>query len=296
MSWRSAIAAAIALMFAAISAPAAAAPALWVARHGDSEVWLFGTMHALTPDARWRTAAYDRAYERAQTVWFEADLDGADPATLQALLARYGVDPDRTLSQKLGPRELAALKPILKEGHTSITAVDHMRPWVAALMLSMQPMLAKGAQVEAGVDLNVTHDAKAGAKHVKVFETLEEQVAMFAGLSEPAEVAYLADVLGGGERPKLALRRPEPSLEKAWLSGDLARLGPGLTGAIAKDNPEFYDALIRRRNQSWADILTRELRQAPGVELVNVGALHMVGRDGLPALLKARGFQVERVQ
>jgi uncharacterized protein YbaP (TraB family) len=281
MSWRSAIAAAIALVIAAWSPPAAAAPALWVARDGDSEVWLFGTMHALTPEARWRTPAYDRAYARAGTVWFEADLDGADPQTLKSLMARYGVDPDRTLSQKLGPRELAALKPVLAQGHTSLTAVDHMRPWVAALMLSMQPVLAKGARVESGADITVTRDAKAEAKHVKVFETLEEQVAMFAGLSEPAEVAYLADVLGGPERSRLALRRPEPSLEKAWLSGDLARLGPGLTGAIARDNPEFYDALIRRRNHNWADMLTREMRQGSGVELVNVGALHMAQVAGV---------------
>ena len=62
------------------------------------------------------------------------------------------------------------------------------------------------------------------------------------------------------------------------------------------ENPALYDALLKRRNLAWADTLTREMADHPGVELVNVGALHMVGDDGLPALLKARGYLVERVQ
>lgn len=292
MGWRSAIAGAIAWL--CVAAPAVAAPAMWVARDADSTVYLFGTMHALSPGAAWRTPLYDRAYEQAGTVWFEADLDGADPDTMRRLLARYGVDPDRTLDQKLGPRELAALQPILAEGHTSLGAVGHLRPWVAALMLSMQPMLAQGASVEGGADLTLTHDAKGAAKTVRTFETLEQQVAMFAGLSEPAEVAYLSDVLAE-QTPRFALRRPEP-LEKAWIAGDLARLGPQLAGAMKHDNPELYDALIRRRNLAWASALDHEMRTTGGVEMVNVGALHMVGPEGLPALLKARGYRVERLQ
>jgi uncharacterized protein YbaP (TraB family) len=62
------------------------------------------------------------------------------------------------------------------------------------------------------------------------------------------------------------------------------------------ENPGLYDALLKRRNVAWADALTRELDQGSGVELVNVGALHLVGDDGLPALLQARGFKVERLQ
>ena len=293
--WRVVWTAAVALFAALAPAAASASPALWVARSAGAEIYLFGTMHALTPQARWRTPTYDAAYAKAATVWFEADLDGADPATIEHLMARYGVDPDRTLSQKLSPHDLAGLKPILARGRTSLSRVDHLRPWAAALMLSMQPMLAKGVQVQSGADATITHAAKAETKRVRVFETLEDQVRIFAGLSERAEVGYLADVIAerAGRHSKTV--RHEPSLEEAWLAGDQTRLGPGVAAVMAKDSPEFYDRLIRRRNRSWADVLTREMASG-GTELVNVGALHMVGAEGLPALMKARGFEVTRLQ
>ena len=85
------------------------------------------------------------------------------------------------------------------------------------------------------------------------------------------------------------------SLEQAWVQGDLATLGAGLVGELRADNPAFYEALLKRRNLAWADTLADRMA-GESVELVNVGALHMVGPDGLPALLQARGFQVTRVQ
>ena len=96
-------------------------------------------------------------------------------------------------------------------------------------------------------------------------------------------------------RRDLSLDPGASSLEGQWLAGDLARLGPGLVGEMARDNPGLYDALLKRRNLAWADRLSTEMAGAH-VELVNVGALHMVGPDGLPALLAARGFKVERIQ
>ena len=63
----------------------------------------------------------------------------------------------------------------------------------------------------------------------------------------------------------------------------------------ARAAPALYDALLKRRNEAWAEALAAEMDK-PGVELVAVGALHMAGADGLPALMAARGFQVRRVQ
>ena len=174
-----------------------------------------------------------------------------------------------------------------------------MRPWAAALMLSMQPVLAKGASVESGADLTVTREARAGTKRIKTFETLEDQTRVFAGLSEPVEVQYLSEVIherAAPARPELA--PSAGSLEQAWLAGDLAKLGPALVGDLSRENPGLYDALLKRRNLAWADTLAHEFADDGGAtELVNVGALHIaMGDDGLPALMKARGFKVERVQ
>lgn len=273
----------------AVGTAAVAAPALWVVRDGDSEIYLFGALHALTPGAAWRTPAYDAAYARAETVWFEAELDDATPARITSLVDRYGIDPQRALSAKLPAPTRRAL-----ERQTDLARIEHLRPWAAALMLAMQPPRHRPgpATVEHGVDVTMTRVVVREAKTLQAFETLEDQARMFAALPEPAEVRYLSDVVAARTpRLRLNLRRGE-SLERAWLAGDLRRLAPDL---LRKDNPALYEALLKRRNLAWADRLTQAMAGS-GVALVNVGALHMLGDDGLPALMRARGYEVRRVQ
>ena len=262
---------------------------MWRVSDRDSQIYLFGTLHALKPAVRWRTPLYDRVLAQATTVWFEADLESGDPDTIRLLIQRYGSDPDTPLSRKLPATDVDELS-----RQTDLARIDHLRPWAAALMLSVQPALARGATAEKGADLTITRAARSNAKRVRTFETLEDQARMFASLPRGSEVHYLANVIherSRGSRPRSPFQ--PASLEAAWLAG---RLGAGEIAAMKSDNVDLYEALLKRRNLAWADTLTAELASGAGVELVNVGALHMVGDDGLPALLKARGFTVERVQ
>jgi uncharacterized protein len=281
--------AAIALgLFAAL--PAAAAPAMWKVADGDSEIYLFGTMHALPPGLSWRTPAYDAAYEAAGAVWFEADVDGLDPAELGGLLAQYGVDPARKLSDRLDRVDVTRLRRRLAGTPLSMDRAQRLRPWAVALAIETLPLGQRGYEVEAGADLVVTRAAKAEAKPVRTFETVADQVRMFAGLPPAAEVQYLSDVLGA----RRGIGGPE-ALERAWLTGDVAALDQGLVSPMKADRPALYDMLLKRRNAAWAETLSQEMAGA-GVSLVNVGALHMLGEDGLPAMMLARGFTVTRVQ
>lgn len=289
---RAAALAAIGALAALMTATAAqAAPAMWVVRDGDSEIFLFGTMHALKPGADWRTPAYEAAYRKAEAVWFEAVVDPVDPAFLQDLIQRYGIDRERPLSRRLSARQLKELRAVLAQGTLTLETIDHLRPWAAALALSMQPVRGGGASVEAGADVAVTRQARQAEKPIRAFETMEDQVQMFAGLPQDVELQYLVDVID--ERRGRGVRKG--SLADAWIQGDVARLGQGVVAELQSESPVFYDALLKRRNHAWAEALDTQMA-GQGVQLVNVGALHLLGADGLPALMKARGYHVERVQ
>jgi uncharacterized protein YbaP (TraB family) len=263
---------------------------MWEVRDKDTCIYLFGSMHVLQPTVKWRTRAFDRAYARADKVWFETRVD-ADPAEIKAMVDRYGVDQDRSLTEKLPPRTVAALKAALERDGASLDRVERLRPWAAAMMLSVLPMTQRGASLQAGADAAVTRQARAAEKPIAAFETVEEQMQLFANLPEAVEVQYLDDVA----TETLSPPRNGVALQSAWLGGKMNRLGPLVVDGMRRDRPALYDALLKRRNAAWAVTLTEEMAK-PGVQLVTVGALHMAGDDGLPALMKARGFKVRRVQ
>jgi uncharacterized protein YbaP (TraB family) len=270
---------------------ASAAPAMWEVRDKDSVVYLFGSMHVLAPNVRWRTRAFDHAYAVADRVWFETRAD-AGPDRIRALVDRYGVDPERSLTEKLSPTALATLRPVLDRSGVALERVERLRPWAAAMMLSVAPMTRAGGQVESGVDVATTQRARIADKPIETFETLEQQLRIFADLPEQAELTYLDDVA----REQLSPPRDGVVLERAWLKGDIQRLNSKLVDPMKAGRPALYDALLLRRNLAWADRLDAVMRQGHGTDLVVVGALHMAGNEGLPALMKARGYTVRRIQ
>jgi uncharacterized protein len=78
----------------------------------------------------------------------------------------------------------------------------------------------------------------------------------------------------------------------AWRAGDVAGLEKFL-GKGMKEYPELYRPLTVDRNRRWLARLETMLNEQRDY-LVIVGALHLVGKDGVLDLLEKKGYKIEQ--
>ena len=267
-------------------------PALFVVRDADSVLYLFGTVHVRRPGSDWGGPVAQAALAESDEVWTEIDIDPDAAARSQAIILRLGMAPtDQPLSSRLSDAENLRLNAVLARLRVPRAMVEPMQPWFAGITLSVIPMVQAGFDPDAGVDQMIDAAAEAVGKRMRSFETLEQQLNFMAGLSAEAQREMLLDAIDHGDKGAAEL----DEMSDAWESGDLATLEALVVEETRKNYPELYGVLIRGRNDAWMQVLTRELDGA-GVDFIAVGAGHIVGRDGLVAQFRARGFEVERVE
>ncbi len=266
-------------------------PALWVARDVDTTVYLFGTVHILPPEVEWRTPTIDAAFDEAAVVLFEADVSSPlVQAKMIALMPELGMyDEGRTLSQALGPDKLAQVGEAAEQLGAPMTALEPMRPWLAAISIESQSVMARGYDPQSGVETVLGDAAEQAGKQLRYFETAEQQLRFFAELPEAEQVNFLV------ETAKTVVEEPEAidELVGAWAVGDVAKLEALVYDDASMGSDAVIEALLRNRNRDWTGQLRALMDAEPGVFFVAVGAAHLIGEDGVPTLLRDAGVSVE---
>ena len=79
-------------------------------------------------------------------------------------------------------------------------------------------------------------------------------------------------------------------LVAVWRHGDIDYLEKSML-ADMQEFPELYDALVVNRNQNWTQQIEALLDDDQDY-LISVGALHLIGKDGLHTLLRERGQEL----
>ena len=226
-----------------------------------------------------------RALNEADVLALE--IDPADPQAQQLPAAFPQVDVTPALQRRLDD---ALQKACLPAG-----ALQGLPPIMQALLLTVLQARWEGLEPAYAQEQALAAAARARQQPVRSLETVAEQLrALDVGQGAKAQAA-IEQALDQLDAPstRAGLRK----LAQSWEEGDLQTLQGYAQWCACADTAEDRAAL-RRLNDDRNPVLARRiaaLHQGGQRVFAAVGALHMIGPRGLPRLLAARGFKVERV-
>jgi uncharacterized protein YbaP (TraB family) len=262
-----------------------AEPALWeVDGPEGARGYLFGTIHALDENVEWRSEAFDRAFAAADTLVVEAAGIADADATARIWRQLALTAGQRPLTQRVPREDADELRAALEKANLSETDFANVESWAAALALASALREEDGE----GIDLELLRQAR--DKRIAELEGVAGQLAIFDRLPPADQAALLASVA------KSAVDDPggERRLARLWRTGDTEAIAAETQRGMLADG-ELREALLVGRNRAWTDRIERLLRSGAR-PFVAVGAAHLAGPDGLPAMLASKGYRVRRVQ
>jgi uncharacterized protein YbaP (TraB family) len=266
-----------------------AKPALWKMSDADTTIWLFGSVHLLSPDIRWFEGPIARAFVKSDELVVETELS-ADATTSRMLLERAFDRNGKPLRTELTPTQRVAYDRQLKAYGLNPVTFDQFKPWFAATSLTSIAYRKLGYASESGVEMVLFREARRVKKPIVSLESLEEQVALLDSFARPVQLRMLAstiDELDEGSEHATALI-------DAWRTGDDSALAREMNDSI-DELPELRAVLLDKRNDRFADWIARRMAK-PGTVFVAVGAGHFGGKHNVRELLEAKGFKIKRVQ
>ncbi len=267
-------------------------PALFVVRDADSTLYIYGTVHVRPTGADWADDDVRAALAESQEIWTEVVMTPETEAQSQRLAMQYGSAPaGRPLSSWLSAEENTRLNALTTRLGIPTGALEQLQPWLASLTLSIIPILQAGYSPTSGVDRQIDAFGDANGKTMRGFETVEQQLGFFAGMSEDLQRQFLVETINETEDGVAMIN----AMTSAWERGDLESLEAAVINDTRTEYPELYNVIFVQRNNAWMEVLVQEMNGA-GVDFVAVGAGHLLGEDGLVEQFRARGYTVERVE
>lgn len=271
------------------SASAHAQTSLYEVSKGDQKVYLGGTIHLLRSSDYPLPAEYDHAYQHADVLVLETNLDNAaTPEFGQKMAKVFMYSGGKTLVEDLQPALWQELKAFSAARQYPIAQMSAFKAMFVSLSLSVVEMQRLGFGVAEGVDMVFLQKAKADKKPVLELESGDEVLKQLALLSDMDANSVIKSTLRD-------LHKMDAVLEKAvgyWRRGELEKLDREMSADMRREAPEVYQHLLVARNQAWLPKIEQFFATAD-VELVLVGSLHLSSKDGLLAQLEERGYQVK---
>jgi len=259
---------------------------VWSVKGKRNTVYLAGSVHALPEDHGGLSRQLETAYQAADAIIMEVDLDDLNPLEAVQFVAEKGtLPPSQSLEDVVGASRYSKIIERAESIDVPEPALARLEPWAAAMVLTQFALMKSGFDPELGIDMQVTARAKEDGKPIDGLETVVDQLGIFDARSLSEQTKFLVDAADDVPKMHDDLER----LIAAWRTGDLDALEREFNKERSQA-PALYDQLLGQRNRKWLPKIEALLDDDKDY-LVLVGTLHYVGHDGLLELLARDGHK-----
>jgi len=262
---------------------------LWKATGPEGGVvYLLGSVHVLPEDAYPLPEIINKSFDAASTVVFEVKLPDMEKAGPR-LFAKGSLLPGENLYDVISPETKKELMLYLEGAGISPDIFEPMRPWMAALSLTALELVKLGYSSDSGIDVVLGKRAAEAGKEIIGLETVDQQIDLFSNLDERESESFLRYTI----RDLKTLTQQLDEVIGAWKTGDVEKL-VALLGEAFSTEPEVFKRFVTDRNERWMPQIL-PLFEEGKTSMVVVGALHLVGKDGVLEKLRSAGYRVEQL-
>ncbi len=260
--------------------------------------YLFGTIHSTDDDALATVRRAVKAIPDAKVVVTElgGPIDAMEKAKIGAEMLARALDHDHDTFVEVPAEDRADIEKMLGERGYPIKFLHHLKLWFLAILTAAPECEAKREALDLPeVDQSLAERAKAAGVKVVALETPQEQLDTVASIKPEVAAALLA----------VAAREPAMTddiyatllkLYRESRPAEILAVGDAVDGISASERAAedaFTRLLLVERNAIMAERLTPLLKD--GGVFVAVGALHLIGKDGLVERLRGLGYTVTKV-
>jgi uncharacterized protein YbaP (TraB family) len=257
--------------------------------------YLFGTMHVGLPSFYPLEPRIVNAVKGASTLALEIDPAAPAAEMAQAMVRQGMIQPGGAGYERMAPARRARLDAALQQAGIDTETARVLNPAMLAALISLSQYQKLGYRSDLSADAWLAQLARQGTTRVVALETVDSQLGEFKKMTSAQQWNFLdesLDNLASGEELDEAR-----GLVDAWANADRAALDALARRAEEDDSVSgifMREVLLDGRNGALADKLAVLLKKEEKT-VAAIGLLHLLGKRGVPALLQAKGYRVERV-
>lgn len=267
-------------------------PLLWKVSDSDNAVYLLGSFHMLRPADYPLAQDVEGAFADAESLVFELSPEEMGPALSTQMLQAALRSDGKSLRDDLDAATWTKLEAYAGRNGMPMANLAALKPWFVGLTISVTEMMRQGLDPKIGLDAHFMEQARTAGKPASGLERGMDQITLLDGMDAVEQRQFLTEVLEQAEKGPGQTEK----LHAAWRRGDAAMLWEEMAAEMKREYPRLYQRINVDRNDNWVPKIEKRLTEASTDDtLVIVGALHLLGSDGVVEKLRARGYRVERI-